>query len=88
MQFHGASISTKSMIVIGGIITNIARFLGVESNPEDRVFRSERLDQVTFEIMNFCKVEAAYLCWIYLGDRLFLLSNVDRTTLFHRGNLH
>ena len=42
-------------------MTTIARFLGIEPNPEDRVFGSKRLDQVAFEIMNFCKVEAKRL---------------------------
>jgi len=87
-QFHSAAFSTKGRIVIGGIITTIARFLGVESNPEDRVCGSERLDQVTFEIMSFCKVEAGRLCWIYPGDRFLPLPNIDRTTLFDRGNLY
>jgi len=36
-QLHIAAISTKDRIVIGGIITTIARFLGVDPNPEDRV---------------------------------------------------
>jgi len=38
--------------------------------------------------MNFSKVKTGHLCWIYLGDRLWLLPNVDRTTLLHRGNLY
>ena len=40
-QLHSAAISTKGRIVISGIITTIARFLGAEPNPEDRVSRSE-----------------------------------------------
>ena len=44
-QLHSSAVSTKVRIGIGGIITTIARFLGVETNPEDRVSRSERLDQ-------------------------------------------
>ena len=36
-QLHNVTISTKSRIFIGGIITTIARFLGVESNPEDLI---------------------------------------------------
>jgi len=51
-----------ALIVIGRIVTTIARFLGVEPNPKDRVSRSEWLDHATFEIMNFCKVEAGCLC--------------------------
>jgi len=61
-QLHSAAVSTIGRIVIGGIITTIARFLGVEPNPEDRVSGSERLDQAAFEIMNFYKVEAGRLC--------------------------
>ena len=67
-QLHSATVSPKGTIVIDVIITFIARFLGVEPNPEDRVSRSERLDQAAFEIMNFCKVEGGHLCWIYPGD--------------------
>jgi len=58
-------------------VTTIARLLGVEPDLEDRVFRSERLDQAAFEIMNFFKIEADRLCWIYPGDRLLPFSNVD-----------
>ena len=87
-QLHNATISTKGRIVIGGIVTTIVRFLGVEPNTKDRVSGSEHLDQAAFEIINFCKVEAGRLCWIYLGDWLLSLPNVDRTTLLHRGNLY
>jgi len=82
-QLYSAAISTNGRIVIGGIVTSIVRFLRVEPNPEDRVFGSKRLDQAACEIMNFYKVEAGCLCWIYPRDRLLLLSNVDRTTLLH-----
>jgi len=61
-QLHSSAISTKGRIVIGGIITTIARFLKVEPNPEDRIFGSEQLVQATFEVMNFCKVKAGHLC--------------------------
>ena len=61
-QFYSAAASTKGRIVIGGIMTTIARFLGFEPNIEDRVSRSNWLDQAAFEIMNFCKVEAGRLC--------------------------
>ena len=67
-QLHSATVSTKGRIVIGGIIPTIVRFLGVEPHYEDRVFGSEQPDQAAFEIMNFCKVEASRLCWIYPGD--------------------
>jgi len=62
MQLYSAATSTTGRIVIGGIMTTIARFLGIESNPENRVSRSRRLDQAAFEIMNFCKVEVGRLC--------------------------
>jgi len=54
--------STKGRIVIGGIITPIARFLGVEPNPDDQVSGFEQLDKVVFELMSFFKVEAGRLC--------------------------
>jgi len=82
-QFHSATVSTKCRMVIGGIITTIARFLGVEAYLVDRVSGSEWLDQAAFEIMNFCKVEAHRLCWIYPRDGLLPLPNVDRPTLHH-----
>jgi len=80
-QLHSAIVSTKGRIVIDGIITTIARFLGIEPNPKDKVSGSEQVDQAAFEIMNFYKVEADHLCWIYPGDRLLPLSNIVRTTL-------
>jgi len=87
-QLYSATVNTKGRIIISGIVTTIARFLGIEPNHEDRVSRSERLDQVAFEIMNFCRVEVGHLCWIYPGDRLLPLPNIDRTTLLHRDNLY
>ena len=67
-QLHSVAVSTKGRIVIGGIVTTIARFLDIEPNPEDRISGSERLNQAAFEIMNFCKVETRRLCWIYPRD--------------------
>jgi len=69
-------------------VTTIARFLGIEPNPKNRVFRSKWIDQAAYKIMNSCKVEARRLCWIYHGDRLLPLPNVDRTTLLHRANFY
>jgi len=40
-QLHSAVVSTKGRIVIGGIVTTIARLLGIEPNPEDRVSEFE-----------------------------------------------
>ena len=48
-QLHSAAVSTKGRIVIGGIVTTIASFLGVELNPEDRVSGSELLDQAALK---------------------------------------
>jgi len=59
-QLYSIAVNTKGGIVIGRTITTIARFLGVEPNPEDKV--SGLLDEAAFEIMNFCKVEAHRLC--------------------------
>jgi len=87
-QLHSAAVSTKGRIVIGGIVTTIARFLVIEPNPEDRVSSSEQLDPTAFEIMNFCKAEAGRLCWIYPRDQLLPPPNVDRTNLPHRANLY
>jgi len=84
---YSAAISTEGRVVIGGIITTIASFLGVEPNLENQVSGFKRLNQVPFELMNFCKIEARRLYWIYHRDRLLPLSNIDRTTLLHRGNL-
>jgi len=38
--------------------------------------------------MNFCNAEAIHLCWIYHGDQLLPLPNVDQTTLRHGCNLY
>jgi len=62
--------------------------LGVKPNAEDRISRSERLDQATFELMNFRKVEAGRLCRIYPRDQLRPLPNVEQTALLQRTNLH
>jgi len=50
---HSTTVSTKGSIVIGEIVTTIARLLGIDHNSEDRVSRSERVDQAASEIMNF-----------------------------------
>ena len=57
-QLYSAAVSTKGRIVIRGVVTTIARFLGVKPNPEDRVSGSEQLNHVTFKI----KVETGRLC--------------------------
>jgi len=87
-QLYSVAISTASRKFIGGFVTSIFRSLEVEPNLEDRVFGSKRLDKAAFEQVNFCKVEDGRLCWIYPGDQLMLLCNVECTTLLHRANLH
>jgi len=64
---YSAAVSTKGRIVIGGIVDTITRFLDIKPNLEHRVSRSERLNQAIFGIMNFYKVEAGRLYWIYPG---------------------
>jgi len=68
MQLYSSAVSTKGMMVIGGIVTTIARFLGIDPNPKDRVSGSEWLDQTVFGSMNFCKVDARRSYWFYPGD--------------------
>jgi len=82
-----ATTSTKGRIVIGGIITSITRFLGIESNPDDQVSGFELLDKAAFELIGFYKVECGHLYWFYPGDRLMPLLNVARTTLVNHSNL-
>jgi len=43
-QLYSAAVGTKGRIVIGEIVTTIARFLGVEPSPRDIVFGSEQLN--------------------------------------------
>jgi len=52
-KLYNAATSTKGRIVVGGIITSITRFLGIEPNPNDRVSGCERLDKAAFELMAF-----------------------------------
>jgi len=86
-QLYSAATSAKGRIVVGGIITSIVGFLGIEPDPNDRVSGSERLDKVSFELMGFCKVEEGRLCSIYPGGRLMPLPNIEWTTLHHYPNL-
>jgi len=67
-QLYSVVVSTKGGTVIGGIVTTIARFLGIEPNPKDRVSGFEQLNQVAFKIMNFCRLGARRFYLIYYGD--------------------
>jgi len=79
-QLYSVAISTNGGIVIRGIIISIARFLGIEPNPNHRVRASELLDKATFELMDFCHVEAGRLCWIDPGGWLMSPPNIEQTT--------
>jgi len=80
--------SSAQSIVIGGLITPIARSRGIELNPDGRVPDFEWLNLAAFKQVKFCKVEAGCLCWIYLGSYLISLPNIERATLLNRANLH
>jgi len=74
--------------VIGGLITPIARSVRIKLNPDDRVPSFERLNIAAFEQMEFCKIEAEHVYWIYPRNHLMPLLNVNRTTLLNRANLY
>ena len=80
--------SSAQRIVIVGLITPIARSIGIEPNPNDRVPSSERLKLIIFEQMKFCNVEAGCGCWIYLENQLMPLPNIDCITLLSLANLY
>ena len=48
-QLHSAGTSSTQRIVIGGLITPIARFVGIDPNLDDRVAGSKRLNLAAFE---------------------------------------
>ena len=50
-QLYSVATSIKGRIVIRGIITSIARILGIGPNPNDRVRGSKRLDKAAFELI-------------------------------------
>jgi len=64
-QFYSAATSSAHKIVTGGLISPIARLLGVERNPDDRVTCSEWFNSGAFEQMKFCKVDGGCIYWIY-----------------------
>ena len=53
LQVYSAATSVVDKIVIRGLITSIARSLGVDAHLEDRLSGSERFDKVDFELINF-----------------------------------
>ena len=61
-QLHSAATSSAQRIVNGGLITPIARYVGVEPNLDDRVPGSEQLNLTAFEQMKFYKVEVGRIC--------------------------
>jgi len=63
-QLYSTTTSNKGRIFIGGIITSIARFLGIKPNRNVKVRGSKRLDKFAFELMGFYQVEADRSCWI------------------------
>jgi len=71
-----------------GLVTPIARSVRIELNLDDRVPDSERLNLAAFKQIKFCEVEAGDFCWIYPGNRLMALLNVERTTILNRANLY
>ena len=87
-QLYSAATSSEHRIVIEGLITLIARLVGVEPNPDDKAAGSKRLNLAAFEQMKFCKVDGGRICQIYPGNQLIHLLNVDRTTLLNRANLY
>jgi len=87
-QLHSAFTSSAQRIVIGGLITPIARFVRILLNLDDRVFGSKWLNLVAFEQMMFSNVEVRHFRCIYPRSHLMPLPNVDRTTLLNRANLY
>ena len=63
--------------MIGGLIDPIARSIGIEPNPDDRVPSSDWLNLAGFEQMKFCKVEAGIFIRFVLGtvSSQYLMSN-------------
>ena len=86
-QLYSAATTSPQRIVIRGLITLIARPVGINPNPNDIDPNFEWLTLATFQQMKFCNVDAGYVCWIYPGNRLMPLLNIDRTTLLNQTNL-
>jgi len=60
-QLHSATTSSAQRIMIGGLITPITRYVGIELNPDDKVPGSKRPNFAAFEQMKFYKVEAEHI---------------------------
>ena len=56
--------------MIGGLITSMARSVGIEPNLDDTLSGSEMLVLAAFEQMEFCTMEGGRTCWIYPKNRL------------------
>jgi len=87
-RLYNAATSSAHKIAIGGPIIPIARLVGVEPNPNDRVVGSERLNLTAFEQMKFYTADNGHICWIYLGNWLIHHPNVDRSSLLNRTNIY
>ena len=75
-------------IVIGGLIAPFARLVSVEMITNDRVAGLERLNLAGFEQRKLFRVDVGCICWIYPGNRLMPLLNVDCTSLLNQANLY
>jgi len=73
-ELYSVATSAKGRIIMEGTIICIARFLGIELEPDDKVHRSKWLDKAAFELMGFCQVKPGRLCWIYPGGSAYACS--------------
>ena len=87
-QLYSAATTSAHRIVIRDLNTSIAKFVGAQSILNDRLEGSERFNLVAFEQIKFCKVDGRRICWIYRGNRLTPLPNVDCTCLLNLANLY
>jgi len=60
-QLYIAVASNVGKMATAGLITFIARSLGVELNPDDKVSRFEGLNKAAFQQMKFCKIETGHI---------------------------
>jgi len=61
-QMLRAATGSAKRIVVGGLITPIARSVGIKPNHDDKMLSSERLALTTFEQMKFCAIEGGRIC--------------------------